>query len=469
MLNLGKVKPGTTLRIPFSSFDKDDGSSITMTNFTAAKILVYKDGNTTERASTAGYTATTDFDAKTGKHIAIITLSDNTTAGHFAAGSEYLVAIDAVTVDAVVTGGWIARFTIGYDGAILDTTIATLASQTSFTLTAGPAENDAIKGMWCIIHDVASAVQLGYAIVSAYTGSTRTVTLAAGTTFTVAATDNISVMGIAPVIPVVPGRQLAVDASNLVAVPDTQKVDVETIKSQAVTLAGGITFPAATVASTTNITAGTFANLTNLPTIPNDWITAAGIASGAFTAAKFAAGAFDAVWSVATRTLSSFGTLVADTAAAVWASLTASMTTASSIGKKLADWVIGTAQTGDTFPLANGVNGFAPTKADTAAILLRTDVATSTRSVSGDAMTLTSGERSAIAAALLDLANGIEAGVTPRQAARAIAAVAVGLLPSGAGSATEAFKGIGQAAGGTTRVTNTVDADGNRTATTLNL
>jgi hypothetical protein len=51
------------------------------------------------------------------------------------------------------------------------------------------------------------------------------------------------------------------------------------------------TFPA-TVASTTNITAGTITtvtNLTNLPTIPNNWITAAGIASGAIDAAAVAA------------------------------------------------------------------------------------------------------------------------------------------------------------------------------------
>lgn len=192
MLNLGKVNPGSTIRIPFSTFDKDDGSSITMTSYAAADILVYKDGSTTERASTAGFTATTDFDAKTGKHVAIIDLADNTTAGFFSAGSEYIVAIDAVTVDAVTTGGWIARFCIGYEGAILDTTIATLASQTSFTLTSGPAEDDALNGSIVRIHDVASAVQSGYAVVQDYTGSTKTVTLLAGTTFTAAATDNIS-------------------------------------------------------------------------------------------------------------------------------------------------------------------------------------------------------------------------------------------------------------------------------------
>lgn len=193
MIDLGTVRPGATIRIPFSSFDKDDGSSITMTNFAVGDILIYKDGSTTERASTNGYTATTDFDGKTGKHLAIIDLADNTTAGFFAAGSEYLVAIDAVTVDAVTVGAWVARFRIGYNAAILDTTIATLSSQTSFTLSAGPAEDDALNGCIARIHDVASAVQAGFAVISDYTGSSKTVTLLAGTTYTAAATDNISI------------------------------------------------------------------------------------------------------------------------------------------------------------------------------------------------------------------------------------------------------------------------------------
>lgn len=194
MIDLGKVRPGRTLRIPFSSYNKTDGSSITMTNFAAADVLIYKDGGTTERASTAGFTATTDFDSKTGKHLAIIDLADNTTAGFFTAGSEYLVAIDAVTVDGVTTGGWIARFTIGYEGSLFDTTIASLSSQTSFTLTDGPAEDDALNNLVVFIHDIASAVQFGRAVIADYTGSTKTVTLQAGTTFTAAAGDNISIM-----------------------------------------------------------------------------------------------------------------------------------------------------------------------------------------------------------------------------------------------------------------------------------
>jgi hypothetical protein len=227
VIDLGVVRPGSTIRIPFSTFDKDDGSSVTMTNYAAADLLCYKDGGTTERASTAGFTATTDFDGKTGKHLAGIDLADNTTAGFWNAGSEYLVAIDAVTVDGVTTGGWIARFLIGYPDANLNTTIATLSSQTSFTLTAGPAEDDALNGCVVAIHDIASAVQMGYAVVADYTGSTKTVTLTAGVTFTAAAGDNISVfppgnarwfaalLGVAlPLTPTTAGRTLDVSAGG---------------------------------------------------------------------------------------------------------------------------------------------------------------------------------------------------------------------------------------------------------------
>ncbi len=214
MIDLGIVHPGSTIRIPFSSFDKDDGSAITMTNFAAADMLLYKDGGTTERASTSGYTATTDFDGKTGKHLAIIDLADNTTAGFYSAGSEYLLAIDSVTVDGVTTGGWIARFRIGHPAEWFSTTIASLSSQTSFTLTNGPAEDDALNGFYCIIHDIASAVQCGKALILDYTGSTKTVTLAAGTTFTAAAGDNISIMDMAPLQPATIGRTLAVGTAG---------------------------------------------------------------------------------------------------------------------------------------------------------------------------------------------------------------------------------------------------------------
>ena len=61
-------------------------------------------------------------------------------------------------------------------------------------------------------------------------------------------------------------------------------------------------------------------------------ITAASIATGAFTAPKFAAGAFDAVWTVTTRSLSTFGTLVSDVATAVWSAVTRTLTTFGTVG-----------------------------------------------------------------------------------------------------------------------------------------
>lgn len=195
MIDLGIVKPGSTIRIPFSTFDSNDPqASSAITNYAVADIKIHKNGSTTERASTAGFTATASFDTLAGINLAVIDLSDNTTTGFYAAGAEYLVTIADVTLDAATVRKTIGRFVIGYPDAILNTTIATLASQTSFTLTNGPAEDDALNGMWVLIHDVASAVQFGKALISDYTGSTRTVVLVAGTTFTAVATDNISIM-----------------------------------------------------------------------------------------------------------------------------------------------------------------------------------------------------------------------------------------------------------------------------------
>ena len=221
MNELGIVRPGSTQYFPFATYAAA-GGSVTMTGLAVTDIEVYKDGGTTQRASDNGYalldTDGIDFDGVTGAHGFSIDLADNTTAGFWAAGSKYFVFVSTITVDSQTVTFLAGTFQIGYPSALLNTTIATLSSQTSFTLTAGPAEDDALNGMWCVIHDVASAVQMGYALISDYAGSTKTVTLAAGTTFTAAATDNIAIMGIAPLQPTVMGRALAVDASDGVVV-----------------------------------------------------------------------------------------------------------------------------------------------------------------------------------------------------------------------------------------------------------
>jgi len=112
------------------------------------------------------------------------------------------------------------------------------------------------------------------------------------------------------------------------------------------------------IASNAITSAKIAANAIGASQIASDTITAAKIASnaitdakinnGAFTAAKFAAGAFDAVWTVSTRTLSSFGTLVSD----IWSAGTRTLTTvADSTGvTTLLSRIIGTLATGTHQP-----------------------------------------------------------------------------------------------------------------------
>jgi hypothetical protein len=197
IINLGTIRPGSTIVVPFHTFDSNDPSaSTTITGLATSDIEIYKDGSTTQRASDAGYalldTDGIDFDTITGIHGVSIDLADNTTAGFYAAGSQYMVVISSITIDAATVNFIPVIFNIGYPDAVLNTSIASLSSQTSFTLTSGPAEDDALHSCVVCIHDVASAIQLGFAVVSDYTGSTKTVTLTAGVTFTAAATDNIS-------------------------------------------------------------------------------------------------------------------------------------------------------------------------------------------------------------------------------------------------------------------------------------
>jgi hypothetical protein len=320
MIHFGKVRPGSILYVPFSSYAGSTGASVTMTGLAVGDIGVYKNGSTTQRASTSGFslldTDGTDFDGITGVHGFSIDLADNSDAGFYVAGGSYFIAVSTVTVDSQTVSFLAASFQIGYPSALYDTTIATLATQTSFTLTAGPAEDSALLGCQVVIHDIASAIQMGTGFITAYTGSTKTVTLAAGATFTVAAGDNLSVFRPA-LLPTTLGRTLdvstggeaGVDWANVgspstslnlsaTTIAITQKVDVDTIKTNPVVNGGTITFPTgATLASTTNLTAGTIATVSgnvNGNVGGNVTGSVGSVATGGITTASFAAGAINA-------------------------------------------------------------------------------------------------------------------------------------------------------------------------------
>jgi hypothetical protein len=93
----------TTLYIPFASYDKTNGASVTMSGLAVTDIEIYKNGSTTQRASDNGYTLLDtdgiDFDGITGLHGFSIDLSDNSDASFYAVGSWYWVVVSTITVD----------------------------------------------------------------------------------------------------------------------------------------------------------------------------------------------------------------------------------------------------------------------------------------------------------------------------------------------------------------------------------
>ena len=199
---IGDFNVGQVVYFPFNTFSSDDPSaSMTITGLAVTDIEVYKNGTATTRASDSGYTLLDtdgiDFDGITGLHGFSIDTADDTTGGFFVAGADYQVAIASVTLDGATINFW-SSFSIdnrASAGKMIATTIATLASQTSFTLTVGSADNSAYLYCTIIISDKASAIQKAVGFISAYTGATKTVTLVADPgVFTMAAGDSVSII-----------------------------------------------------------------------------------------------------------------------------------------------------------------------------------------------------------------------------------------------------------------------------------
>ena len=119
---VGDFAVDSTVYVWFSTFDST-GASVTISNFAVGDVLVYKDGGTTQRASTSGYTLLdtdgVDFDGLTGVHGVKIDTSDNTDAGFYAAGHEYTVVIGPITCDSRTLNFVAAEFSIERSGAAL--------------------------------------------------------------------------------------------------------------------------------------------------------------------------------------------------------------------------------------------------------------------------------------------------------------------------------------------------------------
>lgn len=78
----------------------------------------------------------------------------------------------------------------GLDVGLIEgqTTVATLATQVSFTLTAGPTNDDALNGALMV---AVGGTEKGWGFVDDYTGSSKTVALVAGVQFTLEVADDV--------------------------------------------------------------------------------------------------------------------------------------------------------------------------------------------------------------------------------------------------------------------------------------
>lgn len=170
---------------------------------------------------TAGITLTVDFDTRTGMNNVRVVA---TSGNGYASGSNYALVITTGTVGGVsVVGEVIGEFSLEAQSPLRPTT----AGRTLDVSATGEGGVD-----WANV------------------GSPTTSLALTGTT-----------------------------------IASTQKVDIETIKTNPVVNAGTITFPTtATLASTTNITAGTVTTTTNVTTVN-------GLAANVITAASLAADA----------------------------------------------------------------------------------------------------------------------------------------------------------------------------------
>lgn len=107
------------------------------------------------------------------------------------------------------------------------TTIATLASQTSFTLTSGSPDDNAYVGMSLIATSVGNSLRKEVGTISAYAGSTKTVTLSADPgVYTLAAGDSVAIVsgtsgggggGSDPWVTSLPGSYTGTQAGKIVA------------------------------------------------------------------------------------------------------------------------------------------------------------------------------------------------------------------------------------------------------------
>lgn len=443
---LGDFRTGATVRLMWNT-NAVAGESITRA--TNGSIRIYKNGSTTERTSSAGITDTEDFDTLTGVHHLSIDLSDNTDAGFYASGNDYFVVLQGATIDGKSINAELASFSIENRNPQVD---VTKFGGTAGTFASGRPEVNATHWGGTAVASANVRANLVQILGTAPTeGGAGRLAGAFTTFFDVAAPvhttasvnqtgDTFARLG-APV-----GASISADVAGVQS--DTN--DIQTRLPAA--LVGG-----RMDASVGAMTAGV--------------ITGASIATAALTSDKFSGDTGFKALRIGTAQAGGSSTITLDAGASAIDNqfnnrrIVLTGGTGSGQVNTIADYVgatkvatvdvpwITTPDNTTNFAILPDTSPFDHRRADHA-------IAGSF----GEGVPLTAAERNSIADAWLDRADAVETGVTPRLALRYTASILVGQL-SGAQTASEVFKAIANS--GTTRVTVTADASGNRTGVAL--
>ncbi len=479
MRYLGDFKASDVLDFKFSTHTAA-GAPATLSGTPA--VSVYKGNNATQ--STSGVTLSTDFDSVTGlNNVRIDTSQDGT---FYAAGSEFDVVITTGTVDSVSVVGYVlAHFSIANRtanaiaaGAITATAIADNAIDAGAIAAGAIAPGKIASGAIVEASFGASAITASVLAADCITANK----VATGAIHATAMAQNsITTTVVAPTV----FAQIADDVWDEASTGHTDAgkageqlwTDIDAILTDTGTTLDG-RIPAALVGGRMDSSIGT-------------------VAAGAITAAAMNADASaeiaDAVWE---ETLADHTGTVGSTAAALnaagsagdpWNTALPGAYGAGSAGKIVGDNLNATVSSRATQTSVDTIDDYIDT--EVAAIKAKTDNLPAAPAAVGDIPTAgavadavwdeaTAGHAgagsaglalasiptaAANAAALLDLTNGVETDLTPRQALRLIAAALAGEL-SGADTTEVTIKGAGVA---TTRLVATVDANGNRSALTL--
>jgi len=174
----------------------------------------------------------------------------------------------------------------GYGEVLQRTTIASLSSQTSFTLTAGSADNDAYNGCVIVIEDVSTAAQKAVGVVGDYTGLSKTITLLNDpAVFTMATTDIVTLIADRAVKATVDNRTLDITATGAAGLDWGNVENPTTAVNLSATNIDTDQVVASVAGAVGSVTGNVGGNVTG---------SVGSVATGGIAAASFAAGAIDA-------------------------------------------------------------------------------------------------------------------------------------------------------------------------------